>query len=113
MKPHFAGCNSHIMKTWKLKSAPFLQALHFLISLGSSISPLLADWFLSMEAPDDDGNMNSTDDTHIVDYSQNTTEDYEILYNLSMDTGFENRTSPPFSSKSIYSTENLLYPYWD
>ena len=36
-----------MVKIWNLKSPPFLQALHFITSFGSCITPLLVDLFVS------------------------------------------------------------------
>ena len=101
-----------MIKIWRLKAPPFLQALHFIISFGSSISPLIVDIFVS----DNSGDVNVTLDNHTHNILSETESNgmLGIMYNKSTPIYeadyLDVNSSNVFHFTDSYASE-LLYPF--
>ena len=93
-----SGCNAYMLKTWRLRTRPFTQALHCIISVGATISPLIVRSFVTL---DRSSNITAHVDNTSVDYYANTTD-------LPMTDVLDISTQSPQTVGSM----QLFYPFF-
>ena len=97
-----------MLKIWRLKAPSFLQALHFVISTGCSVSPFIVDVFMS-DTNELSNSLNVTGNytTDIMTKPNISPGDFEVVYNSSQ----TNKSYSSASDRDRVFHSDLLYPY--
>ncbi|XP_046559263.1 LOW QUALITY PROTEIN: sodium-dependent glucose transporter 1A-like [Haliotis rubra] len=85
------GCNVELVRVWGVESKPYMQALHFLWSLGGIISPFVLEPFLAVRKYGDNNATRSS-----VMETQNSSYEVQEYVNASSDHHLQTRIIWPF-----------------
>ncbi|XP_067661056.1 sodium-dependent glucose transporter 1C-like [Haliotis asinina] len=88
------GCNVELVRVWGVESKPYMQALHFLWSLGGIISPFVLEPFLAVRK---DGDNNTTRSSVMETQNRSySVQEYVNASNISTEHHLQTRIIWPF-----------------